>query len=234
VLGLETNRAFMEAYMVGLNTEMGRELLWRRYPTDQRGTYFRNFWGYDAMQPGTGDDPLALQADAMDIDAITDWGDRPLGASAPGGSPDEFVLLLRSDLLRRYPNALIYLAPCVNGAPADAESSHVLPSFNGSLDPDVAFFGFPVSSPAAIGDGKTTGYFVIIQGHPTEPRFGLDPTLKLATTTHLSVAKPPAALAQDPTWGTNSAAMAAITLQKPVRIAIRVSRLVAPASAANR
>jgi hypothetical protein len=234
VLGLQTNRAFMEAYMVGLNTEMARELLWRRYPTDQRGTYFRNFWGYDAMQPGAGDDPLALQADAMDIDAITDWGDRPLGSSAPGSSADEFVLLLRSDLLRRYPNALIYLAPCVNGAPADAEASHVMPSFNGSLDPDVAFFGFPVSSPAAIGDGKTTGYFVIIQEHPTEPRFGLDPTLKLATTTHLSVAKPPAAMAQDPAWGTNSASMAAITLQKPVRIAIRVSRLVAPAPTAIR
>ena len=23
---------------------MGRELLWRGYPTDQRGTYFRRFW----------------------------------------------------------------------------------------------------------------------------------------------------------------------------------------------
>jgi len=23
---------------------MGRELLWREYPTDQRGSYFRQFW----------------------------------------------------------------------------------------------------------------------------------------------------------------------------------------------
>ena len=23
---------------------MGRELLWREYPTDQRGTYFDSFW----------------------------------------------------------------------------------------------------------------------------------------------------------------------------------------------
>src|SRR5262249_9427743 len=28
MLGLETNRRFVEAYMVGLNVEMGRELLW--------------------------------------------------------------------------------------------------------------------------------------------------------------------------------------------------------------
>ncbi len=229
VLGLETNRAFMEAYMVGLNSEMGRELLWRRYPTDQRGTYFRNFWGYDTTQPGI-DDPLALQQDAADIDDITSWGDRALGAAATTGSGGEFVLLLRSDLLRRYPNALIYLAPCVNGGPDNASGNHVMPSFNGSLDPDIAFFGFPLSSPVAIGDGATTGYFVIIQEHPTEPRFGLDPKLPMVTTTHLSVAKPPAVIAQNPAWGTNSAAMAAITLQAPVRIAIRVSRLVAPAA----
>ena len=105
----------------------------------------------------------------------------------------------------------------MNGGPDNASGSHVMPSFNGALDPDVAFFGFPLSSPVAIGDGKTTGYFVIIQEHPTEPRFGLDPNLPVVTTTHLSVASAP-----------NAAAMAAATLRAPVRIAIRVSRLVAP------
>ena len=30
--------------MVGLNHEFARELLWREYPTDQRGSYFRQFW----------------------------------------------------------------------------------------------------------------------------------------------------------------------------------------------
>ncbi len=44
-LGLvEPNQKFIEAFMVGLNHEMARELLFREYPTDQRGTYFRNFW----------------------------------------------------------------------------------------------------------------------------------------------------------------------------------------------
>ena len=41
---LETNQTFIEAYMVGLNHEFARELLWREYPTDQRGSYFRQFW----------------------------------------------------------------------------------------------------------------------------------------------------------------------------------------------
>ncbi len=44
---LETNQKFIEAYMVGLNHEFARELLWREYPTDQRGSYFRQFWDVD-------------------------------------------------------------------------------------------------------------------------------------------------------------------------------------------
>ena len=40
----QTNNRFIEAYLVGLNHEMARELLWREYPTDQRGTYFSSFW----------------------------------------------------------------------------------------------------------------------------------------------------------------------------------------------
>ena len=41
---METNQRFVEAYMVGLNYEFARKLLWREYPTDQRGSYFRQFW----------------------------------------------------------------------------------------------------------------------------------------------------------------------------------------------
>ena len=50
VLGLRTNRAFVEAYMIGLNVEMARELLWRGFPTDQQGTYFKHFWGTDGAR----------------------------------------------------------------------------------------------------------------------------------------------------------------------------------------
>lgn len=41
---LETNPRFLEAFMCGLSHEFGSELLWRGYPTDQRGSYFRQFW----------------------------------------------------------------------------------------------------------------------------------------------------------------------------------------------
>ena len=51
VLGLKTNRRFVEAYMVGLNVEMAREMLWRGFPTDQRGTCFDQFWAVAPRPP---------------------------------------------------------------------------------------------------------------------------------------------------------------------------------------
>jgi hypothetical protein len=211
VLGLQTNRAFVEAYMVGLNFEMGRELLWRGFPTDQQGTYFKNFWGYDAGSPA-----------ATDIDDLQKNPGRALGDASTGTSA-QFVFLLRSDLLRRYPNALVYLSPIATGTTPD-----LLPLFNGSLDPDVAFFGFPISAADAKGNGTTTGYLVIIQEHPTEPRFGLDAGVAPAGASHLTIANQPAGL--PPTgstfiWGHNAAHMAGITLRQPVRVAIPVAQL---------
>ena len=44
---LENNQSFIEAFMVGMNHEMAKELLWNEYPTDQRGSYFRQFWNID-------------------------------------------------------------------------------------------------------------------------------------------------------------------------------------------
>jgi hypothetical protein len=41
---LQTNRRFIEAFMVGLNHEMASELRWREFPTDLQGSYFRSFW----------------------------------------------------------------------------------------------------------------------------------------------------------------------------------------------
>ena len=43
--GSANQSSFCRVVHVGLNHEMGRELLWRGYPTDQRGTYFDHFWG---------------------------------------------------------------------------------------------------------------------------------------------------------------------------------------------
>jgi hypothetical protein len=224
VLGLKTNRRFVEAYLVGLNVEMGSELLWRGFPTDQRGTCFDQFWDASATpQPRADIDPLRL------------WGDRALGDAAGAPAREQFVMLMRSALLRRYPNAIIYATPALMSSGTrspDLDPAHELPpAFRGDLPPDVSFFGFDVTAPAASGSDGTPGYYIVIQEHPTEPRFGLDVDTPLGTGTHLSVAAgPPPGVATGPLqWGRNAAHMAGILRQQPVRIAIHASKFVTSA-----
>ena len=130
---LETNPKFVESFLVGLNAEMSRELLWRNYPTDQRGTYFRQFWDTSAG------------SEQPDIDMITNWGDRKLGENAARrrttGAADS----------RRAAAAVSELGDLCRGggatadgqlelSPDPAEERH--PLFRGTLKPDVTFLGF--------------------------------------------------------------------------------------------
>jgi hypothetical protein len=214
VLGLRSNRAFVEAYMIGLNVEMGHELLWRGFPTDQQGTYFKNFWGQDAGN-----------AARADIGDLRNQLGRTLGAAAPAAPADEFVLLLRSDLLRRYPNALIYLTRSLNSTPPAPE---ILPIFNGAMEPDVVFFGFPLSSAAVVGTGPGTGYYVVFQEHPTEPRFGMDDGSQPPNLSHLPIGtQRPGGIPPNPqyTWARNAAHIAGLARRQPVRVAIHASHL---------
>ena len=75
------------------------------------------------------------------------------------------------------------------------------------------------------------GYYIVIQEHPTEPRFGLDVGTPTGSASHLGIAAgPPSGLPLDGLqWARNAAHMAGITRQLPVRIAIHASQLVTPA-----
>jgi hypothetical protein len=139
------------------------------------------------------------------------------------------VLLLRSSLLRRYPNAIIYLTPAQTTTTPPMPD--VLPIFNGSMQPDITFVGFPITPAAAVGSASDPGYFLVIQEHPTEPRFGLDVAVAatIANKSHLPIGtQPPAGVPlKGHSWGKNSAHMAEITRRLPVRITIHASQLVA-------
>jgi hypothetical protein len=233
---MQTNPPFIEAFLVGLNHELGRELLWREYPTDQRGTGFRRFWA---------------PAGRDDIVPIHTW-DRAaeLGATLVGGPAGQLVLLIRGDLLRRYPSTVIYAAPDANGRPQLAESAVKTPLFRGRLDPDVTFVGFDLTPE----DARSRWWFVF-EEQPTEPRFALDvvagfgvsaPTLNqwndltwghlaadpsaLAELSHIRVAGFTATQPAQPAprWGSSAAAMASILAQQPVRISLRGADLIAP------
>jgi hypothetical protein len=242
---LQTNAKFIESFMVGLNTEMARELLWRGYPTDQRGTYFQRFW----------DTALAENA-GPDIDPIHEWGQRSLGA--PAGSPDDerIVLLVRGELLRRYPGTIIYAVKAVihNGkrVPSANPADEKQPIFRGALEPDVNFVGFDLTAEQAEAG---EGWFFVFQQQPTEPRFGLDddpfgagesgivPALNtwndlnwahlaasadaLKALSHIPVESLELATAQPDKgiWGRNAAHMAYITKQRLVRVAIHATEM---------
>jgi hypothetical protein len=220
-IGLRTNRSFVEAYMVGLNFEMGRELLWRGYPTDQRGTYFDQFW-----------DRSSTNSQHLDIDPIHRWGDRALGGGS--SADDQFVMLLRTELLRRYPTASIYAAPAVrtNGklTPNNDERVEIHPAFRGALPPDVTFVGFDLKVRDAVGgSGAGDGYFIIIQEQATEPHFGMDVGIAPTGTTYLraSADAPNGLPLRGLPWGQNPAHMAGILRRVPVRIAIHASQFIA-------
>lgn len=153
-----TNPAFVEAFLVGANHEFNRELLWRRYPTDARGTAFRSFWDSVDGSP--------------DIEAIHTWPGQPrLGELSAQSAEGSVVLLVRGNLLKRYPNTVVYASPATPDRKIDGTAEIRLPTFTGRLDPDIRFAGFDLT-PSQVRSGD--GWMFVLQEQPAEPRFGLD------------------------------------------------------------
>lgn len=262
---LENNQKFIEAYMVGINHEMSRELLWREYPTDQRGTYFRQFWDtssflsktdssvdelkarykrildkrrvsnlyyyYLLLESSTGtiDSELLNEAEAVitreelkDIVPINYWS-KTNTSKVDDSDPDsqkinelgthnqraelsgktQLVLVIRGELLKKYPTAVIYAQRADwgtrgSGGQKDVQEERVLveltaaesqnppstklktPLFEAKIDPDVYFLGFDLDDEEARGTLNPTsitdnpGWFFVLRERPGEPRFGLD------------------------------------------------------------
>ena len=183
---METNQVFIEAFMAGLNHEMSKELLWREYPTDQRGTYFRQFW--DVVDNIRETDPEKK----YDITKMHTWKD-DLGDHSPRvkTSPDDspyLVLLIRGELLKKYPNTQVYaqkakfVDPAHPAAPRTLSDSSVsanilLPVFLATLEPDIYLFGFDLDKEEAKGDSTDAskpGWFFALRERPGQIRFGLD------------------------------------------------------------
>jgi hypothetical protein len=196
---LETNPTFIESYLVGLNHEMGRELLWREYPTDLRGSYFRQFWEVKGVSnPDTPADAEQLK----DMTKIHAWqSTSPLGSHKPSPGPNadvqpgqkQLVLVIRGELLKRYPNTVIYAQKAFDDGhgtnvihdfdmpPDQLDKETKFPLFKAEIDPDLRFFGFDLTIEKARGledshdfPNDKRGWFFVIQEVPGEPRFGMD------------------------------------------------------------
>jgi|GEM_PF-5014347 len=172
------NQTFIEAYMLGLSHELSRSLLWHDYPTDQRGTHFRQFWDRGGY---FGPRSVEQLRDILPIDSWVGASHAALNGSRPSpGAAEPLVLLVRGDVLRQYPTAIVYAARAamVGGRREPAtppDERH--PIFRGRLGGDMAFFGFELTAAEARGknDGTDEGWFFILQEQPNEPRFGLEP-----------------------------------------------------------
>lgn len=230
---LETNNRFIEAYLVGLNHEMARELLWREYPTDQRGTYFASFW--------TGEDELV--ADLHEAP----WRAGPLGAHVDPALDGQLVLLARGDLIRRYPGVVPQAALQAGGdrgIPVFAAASPVRTLFRIVLAPNVLLAGFSLTRARIATPGET--WWFTLSENPTEPRFGLDPARDRPTPTRddlvwadfgvtapgqfLDANRPAAIAFEGAAWGASSAANAYLLFQLPARAAFLATRMVAGAT----
>jgi hypothetical protein len=204
---LETHQRFIEAYLVGLNHEFARELLWREYPTDQRGSYFRQFWDVSGFFTGPAADPDALRERLRDIPPLHTWPpESKLGEHdarrPPGSIQEDLVLVIRGELLKRYPNAVIYAQQAewalTDGVidPSKERSLVVLqpteeanppreklrtPLYMAKVESDLYFLGFDLTVDEARGGDGTgaddpPGWFFVIKERPGEPRFGFDET----------------------------------------------------------
>jgi len=204
---LETNQEFIESYLVGVNHEFARELLWREYPTDQRGTPFRQFWDVRGSLDVAGGSADEQRERLRDIPPLHEWptdsglgkhDNRELGMV----QEDELILVIRGELLKRYPTAVVYAhrarwqrRPEPDGPIDQSQERRFIPIpaavaakpprdllqtplYEAKIEPDIYLFGFDLTSKQAKGgdgsDPDDAGWFFVIKERPGEPRLGLD------------------------------------------------------------
>ena len=223
---LETNSAFIEALVVGANHELARELLWRGVPLARNSSPLVRF--FDSRGSTT----------PQEIQPISQWSPADsLGAHVSAG--ELCVLILRSPLVSHLSETTIFLTQAVADGPyRKPGTNQILPVFRGSAGLDTAYFGFNLT-PADIM--IEPGYYFVIQELSGAPRFGLDEnTTEIFNTWndlawsqvevaggYISVAakKPVPAQPRGLEWGKDSAHMAAIVMQRPLRVSIHTSLL---------
>ncbi|MGV9267631.1 hypothetical protein ACWDRR_23570 [Kitasatospora sp. NPDC003701] len=198
---LANNRRFIESFLVGLNHEMAREMLWREYPTDQRGTPFRQFWDPRAVLSPPGETPEQRRERLYDIRPVHRWGTGALlgendNRQLPGtGRKEDLILVIRGELLKKYPNTAVYAHRAV--WPLDEDGNPVttgervpaplpdedhpttdlvrLPLYEAKIEPDIYLLGFDLDAAEARGTPPgDLGWFFVLKERPGEPRFGVD------------------------------------------------------------
>jgi hypothetical protein len=227
---LAVNAGFVGAFLVGANHTLACEFLWREFPADLTATFFPRFFDY-------------VDRETNDIEPIDGWGAGSSLASNLPNAEASTAILIRGDLVRRYPEVNVFLAPMLGPKQADYAAT-VLPSFEGRLGEDVLVVGFPLDTDVVLGQTGGPEHFVVFEERVTAPRFGLDVDRDgdLTTWAELAVTDFPAGAEHVRTgpipggigspeldgvkWGRNAAHFAAAVHQSPFRRLFPATRLV--------
>jgi hypothetical protein len=243
---LETNEEFVEAFLVGLNHEFARELVWRGYPTDGRATSFRSFW--------TPRDELTSPVHRL--------GPGALGSHVSGELRGALVVLVRGDLVRRYPQVLAHVVqqtgPTLPIRYADQPADTL---FQVRVGPDLLLVGVHLTTetvdeeldlPGPDGElariPPNRSWWFTLSEHVGQPRFGLDEspgadggkrddltwTDWTSTGPHLTLAQVPRPDDDTgPQGPRNAADIAWLLFQRPARAGFRVARLLTQVTTAE-
>jgi len=219
---LEANVPFVEALLVGLNHEFNRELLWREFPTDQLGTAFARFW--------------PVPDGAPDVDEIARWPlADPLGVHDRTGSAGLLVLLVRAELLRRFPGTVVLAAKSVGGLLPDEGTGEWERPVPVPLDGQTTLFLFRLTAERA----RAERWLFVLREPLRGTRFGFDDgdPLPLATWADLDWGRVPLddrgfviprmvedrpPRPRDPAgaaWGADAADVARIAFQRQFQVA---------------
>jgi hypothetical protein len=249
---MKVNTRFIESLFVGLNHEMSRELIWREFPTDQRGSYFRMFWD-------KSDSPSIQETEEeYDISPLDTWQQQNCIGENTAISSQYIVLVVRGQLLQKFPDTMIFAQPAkyvgsdavahnnaINSPTSDLKIDTSLPAllpvFRAKLANDVTLVGFELDVDVAKGT-NSYGYYFGLQERPGQLRFGLDDdetitscttwdnlTWQLLNSQRLintsEIINPTTSAGIE--WGQSSAHMASILFQKPVLFMIHAKEMLA-------
>ncbi len=211
---LQENRRFIEAFMAGLNHEMNRELMWREFPTDQRGTIFSAFWE-------------STQTDNKgDISPIHTWtnklGDNSLTPQSVGGN---LVLVIKGDVIQHFPGINIYGFHCpkiTNLSNFDEPQTIDKPIFRTEIEPDILIVGFNMDQkdlcPPILHEREI--YYFVLQQPYSLPEFEWDDNVPSYPNNYTKIGEK----SGDPGWE-NSAAIARDRFRMPFRLIISAEKL---------
>lgn len=245
---LSANQQYIESLMLGFNSEMARELVWRDYPTDQRGSYARIFWDSIKQKNDTGLTLVETAEKYGHVKEIHQWtGRHGTNQNPKNNLSDMLVVVIRGQLLQKYPNTLIYFqeAKWKNAAKTmrtlnDAKPPE-LPEFSAKLTSDIHILGYKISAVTARGTTDNPGSFLVFQEPPAENKFGMDISSETYAswsdlawdqfkeeTGYIQVSdfKKTPKIFNGVRWGANSNHMAYILNQRPFKLAVHAEKLI--------